>query len=53
MILYKLTHQLIEVIQVALFNMSGKVIGVNTAIFSQSGGSVGIGLLSHQTLLTQ
>ena len=26
-----------------LFNMDGKVIGINTAIFSQSGGSVGIG----------
>ncbi len=26
-----------------LFNMDGEVIGINTAIFSQSGGSVGIG----------
>lgn len=26
-----------------LFNLDGKVIGINTAIFSQSGGSVGIG----------
>lgn len=26
-----------------LFDMSGKVIGVNTAIYSQSGGSVGVG----------
>lgn len=26
-----------------LFNMSGKVIGINTAIFSPSGGSVGVG----------
>ena len=26
-----------------LFNLAGKVIGINTAIFSQSGGSVGIG----------
>ena len=26
-----------------LFNMSGEVIGINTAIFSQSGGSIGIG----------
>ena len=26
-----------------LFNMSGEVIGVNTAIFSQTGGSVGVG----------
>jgi len=26
-----------------LFNMDGKVIGINTAIFSQSGGSLGIG----------
>lgn len=26
-----------------LFNMKGEVIGINTAIFSQSGGSVGIG----------
>jgi Do/DeqQ family serine protease len=27
----------------ALVNMSGEVVGINTAIFSQSGGSVGIG----------
>ncbi len=26
-----------------LFNMAGEVIGINTAIFSQSGGSIGIG----------
>jgi len=26
-----------------LFNLDGKVIGINTAIFSQSGGSIGIG----------
>ncbi|MEO1015253.1 MAG: Do family serine endopeptidase [Pseudomonadota bacterium] len=26
-----------------LFNMSGKVVGVNTAIYSQTGGSVGVG----------
>ncbi|PHQ66292.1 MAG: serine protease, partial [Sneathiella sp.] len=26
-----------------LFNMNGEVIGINTAIFSQSGGSIGIG----------
>ncbi len=26
-----------------LFNMSGEVVGVNTAIFSQTGGSIGIG----------
>ena len=26
-----------------LFNMSGEVIGINTAIYSQSGGSIGIG----------
>jgi serine protease Do len=26
-----------------LFNMSGEVIGINTAIFSQTGGSIGIG----------
>ena len=26
-----------------LFNMNGEVVGINTAIFSQSGGSVGIG----------
>ena len=26
-----------------LFNMDGKVIGINTAIFSQTGGSIGIG----------
>ena len=33
-----------------LFNMSGKVIGVNTAIFSQSGGSVGIGFAISSNL---
>ena len=26
-----------------MFNLKGEVIGINTAIFSQSGGSVGIG----------
>ena len=26
-----------------LFNMSGRVVGINTAIYSQSGGSIGIG----------
>jgi serine protease Do len=26
-----------------LFNMAGEVVGINTAIFSQSGGNVGIG----------
>ena len=33
-----------------LFNMTGKVIGVNTAIFSQSGGSVGIGCAMSSNL---
>jgi len=33
-----------------LFDMSGKVIGVNTAIFSQSGGSVGIGFAISSNL---
>src|SRR5690606_35528287 len=27
----------------ALLNMAGQVVGINTAIFSQSGGSIGIG----------
>jgi serine protease Do len=26
-----------------MFNMDGEVIGINTAIFSPSGGSIGIG----------
>jgi len=33
-----------------LFNMNGKVIGINTAIFSQSGGSVGIGFAISSNL---
>jgi serine protease Do len=33
-----------------LFDMDGKVIGVNTAIFSQSGGSVGIGFAIPSSL---
>ena len=33
-----------------LFNMDGKVIGINTAIFSQSGGSVGIGFAISSNL---
>ena len=33
-----------------LFNMDGEVIGVNTAIFSQSGGSVGIGFAISSNL---
>jgi serine protease Do len=34
-----------------LFNMDGEVIGVNTAIFSPSGGSVGIGFASSSNLI--
>ena len=34
-----------------LFNMEGQVIGVNTAIFSPSGGSVGIGFASSANLV--
>ncbi len=34
-----------------LFNMDGQVIGVNTAIFSPSGGSVGIGFASSANLV--
>ncbi len=34
-----------------LFNMDGEVIGVNTAIFSPSGGSVGIGFAVPSTLV--
>ena len=33
-----------------LFNMAGEVIGINTAIFSPSGGSVGIGFAIPSTL---
>ncbi len=33
-----------------LFDMDGRVIGINTAIFSQSGGSVGIGFAIPSTL---
>ncbi|MFT6556478.1 MAG: serine protease Do [Sneathiella sp.] len=33
-----------------LFNMDGEVIGINTAIFSQSGGSIGIGFAVPSTL---
>jgi len=36
-----------------LFNMEGEVIGINTAIFSQSGGSVGIGFAISANLATQ
>ena len=40
-----------------LFDMNGKVIGVNTAIFSQTGGSVGVGFAIpadlSQTVVTQ
>ena len=32
-----------------LFNMNGEVVGINTAIFSQSGGSVGIGFAIPST----
>ncbi len=44
MILFKQMRPLIAVILVALcLILDGEVIGINTAIFSQSGGSVGIG----------
>jgi serine protease Do len=36
-----------------LFNMAGEVIGINTAIFSQSGGSVGIGFAISANLATK
>ena len=36
-----------------LFNLDGDVIGINTAIFSQSGGSVGIGFAISANLATQ
>ena len=35
-----------------LFNLDGEVIGVNTAIFSQTGGSVGIGFAISSNLAT-
>ena len=34
-----------------LFNMNGQVIGVNTAIFSPSGGSVGVGFAASSNLI--
>ncbi len=34
-----------------LFNMDGQIIGVNTAIFSPSGGSVGIGFAASSNLI--
>ncbi len=34
-----------------LFNMDGQVIGVNTAIFSPSGGSVGVGFAASSNLI--
>ena len=36
-----------------LFNLDGEVIGINTAIFSQSGGSVGIGFAISANLAQQ
>lgn len=36
-----------------LFNLDGEVIGINTAIFSQTGGSVGIGFAISANLATQ
>ena len=36
-----------------LFDMTGKVVGINTAIFSQSGGSVGIGFAVSSNLAKQ
>lgn len=35
-----------------LFNLEGKVVGINTAIFSQTGGSVGIGFAIASDLAT-
>ena len=34
-----------------LFNMDGEVVGINTAIYSQSGGSIGIGFSSPSALV--
>lgn len=34
-----------------LFNMAGQVVGVNTAIFSPSGGSVGVGFAASSNLI--
>jgi serine protease Do len=34
-----------------LFNMNGEVIGINTAIFSQTGGSIGIGFSNPSNLV--
>lgn len=36
-----------------LFNLNGEVIGINTAIFSQTGGSVGIGFAISANLATK
>ncbi len=36
-----------------LFDMNGRVVGINTAIFSQSGGSVGIGFAVSSNLAKQ
>ena len=36
-----------------LFDMNGNVVGINTAIFSQSGGSVGIGFAVSSNLAKQ
>lgn len=36
-----------------LFNMEGEVIGVNTAILSPTGGSIGIGFAMSSTVVTQ
>src|SRR5690606_17284310 len=36
----------------ALINMVGEVIGINTAIFSQSGGSIGIGFAIPSNIVT-
>ena len=35
-----------------LFNVAGEVVGINTAIYSQSGGSVGIGFAISSNLLS-
>ena len=42
-----------EAILAAIFNLDGEVIGINTTIFSQSGGSVGIGFAISANLAEQ
>ena len=50
MILYRPMLLLTEEIQVTTVNLDGEVIGVNTAIYSPSGGSVGIGFAIPSSL---